>query len=410
MTRVMLLIPTASYRAPDFMAAAGKLGLDVVVASDIHQPLADMYPGRWLSLPYHDAERGAAAVARYADRFPLDAVIAVDDPGTLLAARASEELQLRSNTAAAVLGTRDKSILRQRLAQGGIPSPEWRVLRFDQDLQAAAAGLAYPLVVKPLALNGSRGVIRANGPASFLRAARRLQRILALPHISEECQGTADRFLVESFIPGEEVAVEGLLRDGQLFPLAIFDKPYPLDGPYFEETIYVTPSRLPEPRQQDVIAAVQAAADALALTDGPVHAELRVNDRGVWPLDVAARTIGGKCARTLSFGSGMSLEEIVLRHAAGQPLDTLNRETQAAGVMMMPIPAKGRLNAIQGLEDARRTPGIVDIELEARPGDDLIPLPEGANYPGFIFAKAPTPAQAEAALRQAWNKITFDVR
>ncbi len=409
MTRVMLLIPTASYRAPDFMSAAGKLGLDIVVASDIEQPLADMYPGRWLSLPYRDAERGAAAVARYADRFPLDAVIAVDDPGTLLAARAAEELLLPANTAAAVLGTRDKSILRERLAAGGLPSPAWRVLRFDDDLAAAAAEIEYPVVVKPLGLNGSRGVIRADDAASFLRAAERLRRLLAVPQVRDECADSADRFMVEGFIGGDEVAVEGLLRDSELFPLAIFDKPYPLDGPYFEETIYVTPSRLPEPVQDDVITSVREAAAALGLTDGPVHAELRVNGEGVWPLDVAARTIGGKCARTLSFGSGMSLEEIVLRHATGQPLETLNRERQAAGVMMMPIVGKGRLRAIRGVEEAREIPGIVDIELEARPGDDLLPLPEGANYPGFIFAKAATPEEAESALREAWSRIAFDV-
>ena len=409
MTRVMLLIPTASYRAPDFMSAADKLGLDVVVASDIEQPLADMYPGRWLTLPYRDAEGGAASVARYADRFPLDAVIAVDDPGTLLAARASEELLLPANSAQAVLGTRDKSILRERLAAGGLPSPTWRVFRFDDDLASAAAELDYPVVVKPLGLNGSRGVIRANDAASFLRAAKRLQRLLAVPQVREECADSADRFMVEGFIGGEEVAVEGLLRGGELFPLAIFDKPYPLDGPYFEETIYVTPSRLPEARQEDVIGSVRDAAAALGLTDGPVHAELRVNEEGVWPLDVAARTIGGKCARTLSFGSGMSLEEIVLRHATGQPLETLNRERQAAGVMMMPIVGKGRLRAISGVEEAREVPGIVEIELEARPGEHLLPLPEGANYPGFIFAKAATPDEAESALREAWARIEFDV-
>lgn len=409
MTRVMLLIPTASYRAPDFMSAAGKLGLDVVVASDIEQPLADMYPGRWLTLPYRDAERGAAAVARYADRFPLDAVIAVDDPGTLLAARAAEELLLPANSAAAVLGTRDKSILRERLAAGGLPSPAWRVLRFDDDLTAAAAEIEYPVVVKPLGLNGSRGVIRADDAASFLRAAERLRLLLAVPHVRAECADSADRFMAEGFIGGEEVAVEGLLRGGELFPLAIFDKPYPLDGPYFEETIYVTPSRLPEAAQDGVIASVREAAAALGLTDGPVHAELRVNGEGVWPLDVAARTIGGKCARTLSFGSGMSLEEIVLRHATGQPLETLNRERQAAGVMMMPIVGKGRLRAIRGIDEARAVPGIIDIELEARPGDDLIPLPEGANYPGFIFAKTETPSEAESALREAWSRIAFDV-
>lgn len=410
MTRVMLLIPTASYRAPDFMSAADKLGLDVVVASDIEQPLADMYPGRWLTLPYRDAEGGAASVARYADRFPLDAVIAVDDPGTLLAARASEELLLPANSAQAVLGTRDKSILRERLAAGGLPSPTWRVLRFDDDLASAAAETEYPVVVKPLGLNGSRGVIRANDAASFLQAAERLRRLLTVPQVREECMDSADRFMVEGFIGGEEVAVEGLLRGGELFPLAIFDKPYPLDGPYFEETIYVTPSRLPEARQEDVIGSVRDAAAALGLTDGPVHAELRVNEEGVWPLDVAARTIGGKCARTLSFGSGMSLEEIVLRHATGQPLETLNRERQAAGVMMMPIVGKGRLRAISGVEEAREVPGIVEIELEARPGEHLLPLPEGANYPGFIFAKAETPGEAESALREAWQRIVFDVR
>ena len=409
MTRVMLLIPTASYRAPDFMSAADKLGLDVVVASDIEQPLADMYPGRWLTLPYRDAERGAASVARYADRFPLDAVIAVDDPGTLLAARASEELLLPANSAQAVLGTRDKSILRERLAAGGLPSPTWRVLRFDDDLASAAAETEYPVVVKPLGLNGSRGVIRANDAASFLQAAERLRRLLTVPQVREECMDSADRFMVEGFIGGEEVAVEGLLRGGELFPLAIFDKPYPLDGPYFEETIYVTPSRLPEARQEDVIGSVRDAAAALGLTDGPVHAELRVNEEGVWPLDVAARTIGGKCARTLSFGSGMSLEEIVLRHATGQPLETLNRERQAAGVMMMPIVGKGRLRAISGVEEAREVPSIVEIEIEARPGDHLLPLPEGANYPGFIFAKAATPDEAESALREAWARIEFDV-
>ncbi len=407
MSRVMLLIPTASYRTPDFMAAASKMGLDVVVASDIDQPLADMYPGRWLTLPYHDVEQGAQVVARYADRFPLDAVVAVDDPGTVLAARASTALELACNPPAAVLGTRDKSMLRARLDAAGVLSPPWRVVSFSEDAAQIAAELEYPLVVKPLGLNGSRGVMRANDASSFVRAVERLRRLLATKAAAEECGELADRYLIEGYIPGTEVALEGLLRDGELHTLALFDKPDPLEGPFFEETIYVTPSRLPEERQREVSETAQAAAAALGLREGPLHAELRLNDEGAWPVDVAARTIGGLCARTLRFGAGMSLEEIVLRHAVGAPLETLNREGRAAGVMMMPIVGRGRVREIRGLDQAAAVPLIESIEMEARVGDMLVPLPEGADYPGFIFARGEEPESVEAALREAWSQIEF---
>ena len=405
MPRVMLLIPTASYRAPDFMSAADKLGLDVVVASDVDQPLADMYPGRWLTLPYHDIERGAQAVARYADRFPLDAVVAVDDPGTVLAAHASAELELTGNSPESVMGTRDKSALRRALDASGVRSPWWRVARFDEP--SPATELEYPVVIKPLGLNGSRGVMRANDAASFERAVARLRRLLGTKSAAEECGELADRYLVEGYIPGIEVALEGLLRGGELHTLAIFDKPDPLDGPFFEETIYVTPSRLPQEQLDKVVEASQRSAEALGLEDGPLHAELRLNGDGAWPVDVAARTIGGLCARTLQFGAGMSLEEIVLRHAIDAPLETLNRESRAAGVMMMPIVGRGRIREIRGLDKARDVPLIDQIEMEARVGDVLVPLPDGADYPGFIFARGNDPADVEAALREAWSKIEF---
>ena len=413
MTRVMLLIPTASWRAPDFMAAAERLGLDVVVASDIDQPLADMYPGRWLTLPYHDPRRGAQAVSRYADRFPLDAVVAVDDPGIHLAALASEALELPANRAEAVLATRDKSVLRERLAAAGVPSPAWHVARFADDFSATLGAvderIGWPVVIKPLALNGSRGVIRANDADALRRAIGRLQRLLTAPAVRDECGETADRFLIEGYIPGGEVALEGLLRGGQLHTLALFDKPDPLDGPFFEETIYVTPSRLPDAQQRLISETTQRAADALELRDGPLHAELRLNDAGAWPVDVAARTIGGLCARTLSFGAGMSLEEIVLRHAIGAPLESLNRESAASGVMMIPVPRAGLLRAVRGVEEAESAPQIESVEIEARPGDRLVPLPEGSDYPGFIFARAETPAAVEAALREAWSQIEFEI-
>lgn len=413
MARVMLLIPTASWRAADFMAAAERLGLDVVVASDVDQPLADMYPGRWLTLPYHDARRGARAVARYADRFPLDAVVAVDDPGIHLAALAGEALELPANRAEAVLATRDKSVLRERLAAAGVPSPAWHVARFADDFQDVSAavegGIGWPVVIKPLGLNGSRGVIRADDGEALRRAIGRLRRLLSAPGVRDECGETADRFLIEGYIAGGEVALEGLLRGGELHTLALFDKPDPLEGPFFEETIYVTPSRLPEARQRLVSETTQLAAEALGLRDGPLHAELRLNAEGAWPVDVAARTIGGLCARTLSFGAGMSLEEIVLRHAIGAPLESLNRESAASGVMMMPVPRAGVLRAVRGVEEAKAGARIEGVEIEARVGDRLVPLPEGSDYPGFIFARAETPGEVEAALREAWGRIEFEV-
>ena len=413
MPRVMLLIPTASWRAPDFMAAAERMGLDVTVASDLNQPLADMYPGRWLTIPYHDPEGGAQAVARYADRFPLDAVVAVDDPGIHVAVLASEALELPANRAEAVLTTRDKSALRERLAAAGVPSPGWHVAQFSDDFAATVAvvekRIGWPVVIKPLALNGSRGVMRADDEASLRRAVARLGRLLAASAVRDECGDAADRFLIEGYIAGGEVALEGLLRGGELHTLALFDKPDPLVGPFFEETIYVTPSRLPDAEQRLISETTQQAADALGLRDGPLHAELRLNEEGAWPVDVAARTIGGLCARTLSFGAGMSLEEIVLRHAVGAPLASLNRESAASGVMMMPVPRAGILRAVHGLEEASSVPYIENIEIEARPGERMVPLPEGSDYPGFIFARAESPAEVEQALREAHARITFEI-
>lgn len=413
MPRVMLLIPTASWRAPDFMAAAERMGLDVTVASDLNQPLADMYPGRWLTIPYHDPEGGAQAVVRYADRFPLDAVVAVDDPGIHVAALASAALELPANRAEAVLATRDKSALRERLAAAGVPSPGWHVAQFADDFAATVAvveeRIGWPVVIKPLALNGSRGVMQADDEASLRRAVARLGRMLAALAVRDECGETADRFLIEGYIAGGEVALEGLLRGGELHTLALFDKPDPLVGPFFEETIYVTPSRLRQPLQQLISETTQRAADALGLRDGPLHAELRLNEEGAWPVDVAARTIGGLCARTLSFGAGMSLEEIVLRHAVGAPLASLNRESAASGVMMMPVPRAGILRAVRGLEEALAVPYIENIEIEARPGERMVPLPESSDYPGFIFARAESPAEVEQALRDAHARITFEI-
>jgi biotin carboxylase len=347
---------------------------------------------RAVVVPLDDADAGVAAITRLHARSPVDAVVAVDDQGVVVAARAAAELGLIHNAPEAVAATRDKARMRAALAAAGVPQPRFAVAAQPNEVPAAVATVGFPCVVKPLGLAASRGVIRADDLGEAVVAAHRVRAMTAGP------------LLVDEYVPGTEVAVEGLVRGGELEVLAVFDKPDPLVGPYFEETIYVTPSRLPPDRLARVHALTADAVTALGLTEGPVHAELRVggtDDDGVHVLEVAARTIGGLCARTLRFGAGIALEELVLRHALGLPTNGLTREPAASGVMMLPIPRAGRLVAVRGQDEARAVPGVVGLEITINPGRPVRPLPEGDRYLGFVFARGETPAQVEATLRRA---------
>ena len=403
--RVLLLLPSGTYKAPDFLSAARRLDVDVVVASDTEQTLAEAMGDRALVVDLADPSGAAAAISALAARRPLDAVVAVDDQGVVIAALAAKELGLPANDPNAVARTRNKAAMRAALASAADISPHLRQPRFrvvsgEDDVVAAAEDVGWPVVVKPVSLSASRGVIRADDPADAEAAAARVRAIL-----DEDGHPADEPLLIEQYVPGEEVAVEALLRAGRLEVLAIFDKPDPLTGPYFEETLYVTPSRLPAAVQDGIAATVTGAAAAIGLTEGPVHAELRVDRDGrPWVLELAARTIGGLCARTLRFATGVTLEELVLRHALGLPVDP-RRETVAAGVMMLPIPRAGRLTAVQGQDEARAVPGVTALEISILPGRPVLPLPEGDRYLGFLFARASSPAEVEEALRTAHARL-----
>lgn len=409
MTRVLLLIPSESYRAADFLEAARSLGVDVVVGTDRYSPLQELQPQRQIALDFQDIERGTEQIEAFARRFPIDSIVPVDDAGTRLAAHASRRLELPHNPPSAVEATRNKALLREALARAGLLSPAFAVLPLRADVVAAAADVSFPVVLKPLSLSASRGVIRADHPAQFVAAFERIRRLLQRPECASEAGPERDWLLVEGYIPGVEVSVEGLLQRGRLLPLAVFDKPDPLEGPFFEETIYVTPSRLSAADQERILATVQRACEALGLRDGPVHAELRLNDSGVYPVDIAARSIGGLCSRTLSFGTGMSLEEVILRHALGDAAGSIERRPGASGVMMIPIPGAGRLGTVEGLEEAARVPLIEGVTLSMHPGSELVPLPEGGEYLGFIFARGERPEEVEAALRHAHACLRFHI-
>ncbi len=406
-------MPTTTYRAEPFLEAARRLGVDVAIGSDRCHVIAEMCPGAArgaIPLDFRDPEAAAATIVEAAGERPFAAVIPTDDRTTEIAARASERLGLRANPVEAARAARDKRRLREALARAGLPHPRFRVFPLDADPGAAARAVAaYPAVLKPLHLAASRGVIRADDEPSFVAAFERIGRLLRSPDIAVLKDPAASLILAEDFIPGVEVALEALLDPrGGLRPLALFDKPDPLDGPFFEETIYVTPSRLPDATQRAVVEAAAAAARAIGLRDGPVHAEVRIGPGGVFVIDLAARAIGGLCSRTLRFGTGVTLEELLIRHALGLP-DGLERERRPAGVMMLPIPRGGLLRGVSGIEEASAVPGVAEVTVTQKLQTVVRPLPEGNQYLGFVFARADTPEAVEAALRAAQARLRFDI-
>ena len=409
--QIVLLVPTTTYRLGDFLQAAARLEIDVILASNRCHVLAAEWPEHFgLSLPFSslpDAVDKAHAALR--DK-TIDAIVAADDYTTVLAAMLAEKLHLPSNRHDSVEKTRNKLSMRRALTDGGLLSPNFFAIKIDSPPEACLPKVEFPVVLKPLLLSGSRGVIRANTAVEFVAAFHRIAALLRDREFFQMRRAAAKRILIESYIPGDEVAVEGLLTNGKLRVLAIFDKPDPLEGPFFEETIYVTPSRLSPETQNQIHDVVSDACKILGLQHGPIHAEARLNEQGVFILEVAARTIGGLCSRTLKFGAGLSLEELVLRHAVGENVDEITRLTDAAGVMMLPIPRSGRLHNVEGIAAAAAVPFIQDLKITISPDNLVVALPEGASYLGFMFARAETPEQVESALREAHRKLHFDIQ
>lgn len=395
--RVLLIAPHSSYRIAPYLQAAQHLGLDLVVASQgKHSLVPEIAHGLQVDLAH--PQRALERILQAAALHPLAGVIGTDDATVELASRAAQALGLPHNPPEAARLSRRKDLARARLAAHGLPVPVHRRLDLSRPLGHQLHDLRFPCVVKPLALSASRGVIRADDSVQLVAACERIRSILAEVEAVDPEERT--HALVEEYIPGIEVAVEGLLQSGRLKVLAVFDKPDPLEGPYFEETYYVTPSRLGPEIQERIYACLERACAAYGLLHGPVHAELRVSAGEPWLLEVAARTIGGQCARLLRFGTGRSLEVLVLSDALGKPLD-VQTAPGAAGVLMIPIPRAGVLRRVEGVLAAQRVPFIEEVEISVREGYELVPLPEGASYLGFIFARAPAPQQAESALRTA---------
>ncbi len=403
--RILLLLPTRTYRAGAFLKAARQLGIEVVVGSNQAQTLSRYLPAKSLTLNFHKPEQATQKIVEFARKYPFDAVVGVDDDSVLLAAMASAALSLPHNSIESVIATRNKYRMREILARAGVPSPDFWLFSLEDPPADLAQKVTFPCVVKPVSLSASQGVIRADDEKQFVQAFYRLASILENPEVRDRLGTAARQVLVEGFISGPEFALEGLLIRGKLKVLALFDKPDPLEGPFFEETLYITPSRFPTSVQEAIATCTAQAAEALGLKEGPVHAELRYNHRGPWIIEIAARSIGGLCSRTLRFGTGLSLEELILRHAIGLEVESFDRERPAAGVMMLPIPHAGILRAVHGKESAAQVEGIEEIVISIPLEQEVQPLPEGSKYLGFIFAHGESPAFVEEALREAYRRL-----
>lgn len=406
-TRVLIVAATTGYQTRIFEETAHAIGFETIMATDRCRHMEDPWGDGAIPVRFHTPEAGALTLADLPDR--PDGILAVGDKPTVLAAITAERLGLRFHPREAVETCRNKFLARERFLAAGMQVPHYYRVSLDTDLAEAARSALFPCVLKPLGLSGSRGVIRANDVCEFTLAFERIRSLLEQHDISR-LHEEQDRYLqVESYIPGREFAVEGLAIGGRLKVLAIFDKPDPLEGPFFEESLYVTPSRESNSIQRALAETTQQAVTALGLTDGPVHAEMRHNDDGVWMLEVAGRPIGGLCARSLRFGDGMPLEELLLRFSVGEDVSTLERERDASGVMMIPIPKSGVYRDVSGVAEASAVPGITDVAITAKYGQRLQTLPEGSSYLGFIFARGETPEQVEAALRLAHSKLAFQI-
>jgi len=436
--RVLVLATTTGYQTRAFGDAAARLGVELVFATDRCHLIEDPWQDGAIAIRFHDEAASVAGILAAAATRPIDGLIVVGDRPAVIAARVAEALGMPWHTPQAAAIAINKLRTRERLRAAGLPVPWWSAfsLQSPTDHQSAnhqspvpnPQSPRFPCVVKPVALSGSRGVMRANDARELAAALERLRTLMQSPEVRAERNEAHDTVLVEGFIPGHEYAIDGLMHHGTLHALAIFDKPDPLDGPFFEETIYVTPPAADEAEQRAIAGTVARAAAAIGLRHGPIHAECRVNADGVFILEVAPRPIGGLCARALRFVAASAthqspippipnhqppipipFEELLLRHALGDAPDRWQRERDASGVMMIPIPRRGIYRGVDGVDAARRVPRIDDVRITAKADQLLVPLPEGASYLGFIFARAADPAGVERALRDAHAQLTFHI-
>jgi biotin carboxylase len=390
--KLLLVAATTGYQTQSFAEAARRQGIEVVLATDRCHVLEDPWQDHAIAVKFADPQPVAG--------IEVDGIVAVADRPTLIAALTAEAMGLPWHTPDAVRICRDKRAMRKVFESAGLLVPRNFSVPVDSEPTEVAGRVEFPCVLKPTGHSGSRGVIRADNPEEFRAAFMRIRQIIQTVH-----EEGAEAIQIEAYIDGREFALEGLMTRGQLQVLAIFDKPDPLAGPFFEETIYVTPSRETAEVQQAIAETTRRAVAALGLYHGPIHAEMRVTPEGVFMLEVAARPIGGLCARAIRFANGLTLEDVVVLHAVGRMPEDLSPGAPALGLMMIPIPRGGIYQSVRGFTEDPHG----EVIITAKAGQKLVPLPEGASYLGFIFARGDSAADVESLLRRLHGELEFEI-
>tara|TARA_B100000029_G_scaffold205290_1_gene203248 strand:- start:93 stop:1346 length:1254 start_codon:yes stop_codon:yes gene_type:complete len=402
---VILIIPSASYRTGPFMNAIKKLDLKVLVISDKSQVFSGKYPDNLIIINFNHWKDKSVEISKWAKNNGLKAVIGVDEESIVLAANLSNFLNVDHNSIESVLLTKNKYLMRTELKKTGLCSPWFKIFSIYESSNKIINEISFPCVIKPTFLSGSRGVMRVNTKKELSEGIKTLNELLSLDELRKRGGKQSDYIMIEEYIPGKEVAIEGIVSEGKLTMLAIFDKPELLEGPTFEETIIVTPSVLTKKIQYSLLETLQVVVKALGIVKGPVHAEARINKNGNYILECASRSIGGLCSKVLEFQGGISLEELILRSYLGRNIEKSKLIGNARGVMMMPTEKKGILKEIGGVKDALVVNGVTDLQITVKPGEKLQPLPKGDRYLGFIFAEGNDQEFVINALKNAWSKI-----
>jgi hypothetical protein len=402
MPRLLLIAPEASYHTAPFQAAGRRLGIEIIVASEGRFPVV---PGQSVGLrvDFADLDRSLRLIVSLYRETPFDGVIGTDDGTLELATVVATEFGLHTNPPLSTKISRRKDRSRVVQRDFGLRTPWFvSVAVSSHGEPEVPSGVSYPCVAKPVTLSASRGVIRANNEHELLIALSRISKIIE--SAGPEHPRVA---LIEEYIPGMEYVVEGLLNSGNWQTMAIFGKPDPLEGPFFEETIYIAPPSLKFDVEEKILNTVRATCEAYGLEHGPIHAECRINDDGVWLIELAPRTIGGKCSRIFQSGTGQALEDIVILNALGRRPAPFRFPAAVIGVMMIPVPGPGIVRRVEGFEAARCVDHIEEIEIDIKPGQQLVPWPEGSSYPGFIFARGPSEHLVTEALKTAHRALRF---
>lgn len=356
-------------------------------------------------------EQAIEQALRLHEQTSIGAVLGYEEDATLTVAHIAAALGLPAHPVAAAEAALDKPMMKQRFAAAGIPAADFIVAADEDEAVAWAEAGGYPVVVKPCRGSASQGVIRANDEHTLRQAYRRLRRIIR-DHELDNGGRPPSAHLVERYLPGSELSCELLLQYGAPEVITEFGKPLPLTGPYFEESIYLTPPALGAALRREVHELSMAAAKALGFYHGPAHCEIRLTPDGPKVLEIAGRLLGGACAGSFRDRLGEDLDALLLRSALGEriTLPAPADDAPTVGALMIPVPGEGRVVAVRGDDGARRVPGVRDVSLQTEPGEIVVPFPEQACYAvGFVSASGPDEAAVVGSLGQAAAQISLEL-